>query len=32
MKKLITLEQLSAALAKVAALLKSHGHSAATSS
>ena len=32
MKKLITLEQLSAALAKVAALLKSHVHSAATSS
>ena len=32
MKKLITLEQLSAALVKVAALLKSHVHSAATSS
>ena len=32
MKKLTTLEQLSAALAKVAALLKSHVHSAATPS
>lgn len=32
MKKLITLEQLSAALAKVTALLKSHVHGAATSS
>ena len=32
MKKLITLEQLSAALAKVKTLVKEHIHSAATSS